>query len=145
MEEEKEVGTHKENDSSEVSPPDTSKGSKVQEEDGQENQDNLEGDGNDDAGSEVYRKDSKEVSIPETLIASQGEDKNKGGCNSDSSEESKRDISKVSPSKVKVKAGGTQKDSSKVSTCDNLKLSQSKGCAKGGKQTAKHHFLSDSS
>eukprot|EP00957_Ditylum_brightwellii_P008130 616475-Ditylum_brightwellii.AAC.1 len=110
MEEGKEVEVCEENGSSKVSPSDTLKGSKVQEEGGQENQDNLEGDGNDDAGLEVYGKDSKEVSIPETLIASQGE---------------------VSPSKVKVKAGGMQKDSPKVSTRDDLKASQSKGHAKG--------------
>eukprot|EP00957_Ditylum_brightwellii_P211033 15365690-Ditylum_brightwellii.AAC.1 len=84
---------------------------KVQEEGGEENQDKLEGDGNDDAGLEVYGKDSKEMSIPELSIASQG--------------------------KVKAKAGGMQKDTSKVSTCDDLKVSQSKCHAKCGKQKTK--------
>eukprot|EP00957_Ditylum_brightwellii_P146177 11130219-Ditylum_brightwellii.AAC.1 len=50
----------------------------VQEQGGEENQDKLEGDGNDDAGLEVYGKDSKEVSIPNILIALQGEGKVKG-------------------------------------------------------------------
>eukprot|EP00957_Ditylum_brightwellii_P047380 3599289-Ditylum_brightwellii.AAC.1 len=98
IEEEREVKVHEENGSSEVSPSDTSEGSKMQEEG-------------------VYGKGSKEVSV--------------------SSEESKHDIPKVSPSKVKVKAGGRQKDSLKVSTYDDLKVSQSKGHASSGKQKAK--------
>eukprot|EP00957_Ditylum_brightwellii_P042423 3212350-Ditylum_brightwellii.AAC.1 len=59
MEEEKEVEVREENDTSEVTPSDTSNGSNVQEEDGQGSKDNLEGD---DTESEVYGKDSKEVS-----------------------------------------------------------------------------------
>eukprot|EP00957_Ditylum_brightwellii_P162298 12358099-Ditylum_brightwellii.AAC.1 len=135
MEEEKEVEVHEENNISEVFPSDTWKGSKVQEEGGQESKDNLEGDKNDDAGMEVYGKDSKEMS--------------------DSSEGSKCDILNVSPSTVKIKVGGTQKDSLKVSKYDDLEVSQSKGHAKGGKQKAKQgvakggvytgYILSDSS
>eukprot|EP00957_Ditylum_brightwellii_P044102 3346075-Ditylum_brightwellii.AAC.1 len=81
MEVEKKVEVHEDNDSSDVSPPDTSKGSMVQEECVKESKDNLEGD---DAGSEMYGKDRKEMS--------------------DSSEGSKLDILNASPSTVKAKA-----------------------------------------
>eukprot|EP00957_Ditylum_brightwellii_P211862 15366687-Ditylum_brightwellii.AAC.1 len=170
MEEEEEVEVHEENDISEVSPSDTLKGSKVQEERGQESKDNLEGGGNDNTGLEVYGKDDnlvsslpeldqegnkmeeeKEVEVREER-GQESKDNLEGDGNddagsevygkdskeiSDSSEGSIHDISNVSPSIVMVKAGGMQRNSSKVSKRDNLKVSQSKSHAKGGKQKAK--------
>eukprot|EP00957_Ditylum_brightwellii_P171944 13091122-Ditylum_brightwellii.AAC.1 len=59
MEEEKKVEVHEDNDSLDVPPPDTSKVSRVQEEGGKESKDNVEGD---DARSEVYGKDRREMS-----------------------------------------------------------------------------------
>eukprot|EP00957_Ditylum_brightwellii_P041073 3110410-Ditylum_brightwellii.AAC.1 len=114
MEEEKKVEVCEDNGTSDVSPSDTSKGSRVQEGGGKESKDNVEGD---DARLEVYGKDRREMS--------------------DRSEGSKHDVFNVSPSTVKVKTGGTQKDSLKVSKHDDLKVSQSKCYAKGGKQKAK--------
>eukprot|EP00957_Ditylum_brightwellii_P191913 14608927-Ditylum_brightwellii.AAC.1 len=61
-EEKKEVEVREKNDSSEVSPSDTLKGSRVQEEGGKESNGSVEDDENDDTGLEVYGKDDNLVS-----------------------------------------------------------------------------------
>eukprot|EP00957_Ditylum_brightwellii_P006270 475727-Ditylum_brightwellii.AAC.1 len=59
-----EVEVCKVNDTSEVSLPDTLKGSRVQEKGGQESKDTVEGD---HAGLEMYRKDNNlALSLPES-------------------------------------------------------------------------------
>eukprot|EP00957_Ditylum_brightwellii_P026535 2007459-Ditylum_brightwellii.AAC.1 len=113
LEDEKEVEVREENDSSEVSPSDTLKWSKVQEEGGQESKDNLEGDANDDDGLEVYGKD-------DNLVLSLSELDQKGNKMEEEKEVEVReenDSSEVSPSdtlkwsKVQEEGGQESKDS----------------------------------